>query len=88
MRRGENKLSTSIDGVHTFDMVPRLRRVTVRVGRCLRSESLLQHVSVRWLDTFVVARLAFDDLEAEFLVELYGTVVVDLNVPAKKEWLR
>ena len=46
---------------------------------------LLEHESVRRLDTFVVLLLTFDDLKAKFLVKLNGNLVVYLHMPSMRE---
>lgn len=39
---------------------------------------------VRWFDSFVVMVFRFDNFKSELFVELYGTLVVHLDVTAKK----
>lgn len=59
--------------------------VVVRIGLRLATQCLLQDMSIRWLDAFVILLFGVDNLKAKLFVELNGAIVVDLHVPVLSE---
>lgn len=60
----------------------------VRVFTFQRPDCFLQLMSVRRLDSLVVLFSRIHDLETEFLVEFDGTIIVHLDVAAKRQVIR
>lgn len=77
------RLATVLILVDTIHMGIAIGHSGVGVIGAFLLKILLQYMSIWRFDAFIVEIFRFHNFKAKFLVELYGTLVVHLNMPEK-----
>lgn len=89
---------TSITPIHSFHTMIQLNKhdarsfsflfsfnIFLNMTTSLWPEQFHKHVSVRRFDPLVVLFFRFNNFESEFLIEIYGALVIYLNMSNKKK---